>query len=641
MSRAWAFDLDRYIIRKGWGTFDLDGLIANILQNPGLGVGSLMNTDSRIDLSQSELTGVEIDAMNMAIRRKKIDEESLDAIRNGPTDPNYQNAVKMAITQGSDFINAGITQQNEINRTRTYQGQGGQQFPLKDMPPAFFRDRNGQVIVNPAWKQGASAAVGQQLIGGRRVNPHVGPPGEEALVTHVYSSKTGRQSGHEGWARPYEEALQQMGLVSKKRNDRYIRGHMDPTHRRGISFNDDTQALKFISHVENVGESLLRSGVPMAQVVEQVAAEYLDKDEAFHTTGSHHHSPESTFGRDLLEGGIDAETTISDDEAQQMEMIAESKQTGVMASPEGWKSIVHPESRDASWYRQMHNNTRSYFYDADEDKVNQKVLDYLNDYLGMEEDEAKQWVREVHSRDHPRGGKGGIKTRFERALAESHASMPQGMPEHYTGDVQSSAPSIDPNESARIMPEVGQTTTTQQSDLPPIPVPPPPPPKEILSPPERKVSEIPPPVPERPQPPPRGLPAYPGGGLPPGIKTDIPLSDTPQRGTGGDSIKQQIADILMNLREGNTEFSKSDAQDVERYLEMVQLELAKATIEDKYDVPNFNIDSPTDIAMMGAHIQRPTTDVIGILFTKGDWRNIAKTMGVDHEQVQLVKVAFS
>ena len=148
-------------------------------------------------------------------------------------------------------------------------------------------------------------------------------------------------------------------------------------------------------------------------------------------------------------------------------------------------------------------------------------------------------------------------------------------------------------------------------------------------------------MPERPRPPPVGLPAYPGGGLPPGIKTDIPLLDTPQRGTGGDSIKQRIADILMNLREGNTEFSKSDAQDVERYLEMVQLELAKATIEDKYDVPNFNIDSPTDIAMMGAHIQRPTTDVIGILFTKGDWRNIAKTMGVDHEQVQLVKVAFS
>ena len=87
--------------------------------------------------------------------------------------------------------------------------------------------------------------------------------------------------------------------------------------------------------------------------------------------------------------------------------------------------------------------------------------------------------------------------------------------------------------------------------------------------------------------------------------------------------------------------SKSATSDIESYLELVQLELAKSTIEDIYDVPNFNINSPTDIAMMGAPIQSPTPDVISILFTKGDWRNIAKTMGIEHEKVQIVKVAFS
>ena len=127
----------------------------------------------------------------------------------------------------------------------------------------------------------------------------------------------------------------------------------------------------------------------------------------------------------------------------------------------------------------------------------------------------------------------------------------------------------------------------------------------------------------------------------PGIKRDIPSSDTPARGSGGDSIEEQIAQIMSQLENGNPNVSKSAASDIEGYLEMVQMELAKAVIEDKFDVPDFNIDSPTDIAMMGAHIQRPTTDVIGILFTKGDWRNIAKTMGIEHEKVQLVKVAFS
>tara|TARA_R100000152_G_C6689338_1_gene121337 strand:- start:142 stop:501 length:360 start_codon:yes stop_codon:yes gene_type:complete len=119
------------------------------------------------------------------------------------------------------------------------------------------------------------------------------------------------------------------------------------------------------------------------------------------------------------------------------------------------------------------------------------------------------------------------------------------------------------------------------------------------------------------------------------------LSNAPVQGSGGDSIKQQIANILLGLQKGELDLSKSDVTNIEEYLEVVQLELAKATIEDLYDVPDFDIDSPTDIAMMGAHIQRPTTDVIGILFTKGDWRNIAKTVGVKHEQVQLVKVAFS
>ena len=119
------------------------------------------------------------------------------------------------------------------------------------------------------------------------------------------------------------------------------------------------------------------------------------------------------------------------------------------------------------------------------------------------------------------------------------------------------------------------------------------------------------------------------------------MSDTGQRGTGGDSIQDQIARLLSQIEKGDTSVSKSDASQIEEYLEMVQMELAKATIEDKFDVPDFSVESPTDIAMMGAHIQRPTTDVIGILFTKGDWRNIAKTMGIEHEQVQLVKVAFS
>ena len=80
--------------------------------------------------------------------------------------------------------------------------------------------------------------------------------------------------------------------------------------------------------------------------------------------------------------------------------------------------------------------------------------------------------------------------------------------------------------------------------------------------------------------------------------------------------------------------------EVEMYLETVQYELAKAVIEDYTDIGKMDIGDPVHIALVGSHIQRSTSDVITIYHTKGDWRNIAKSFGLDHEQVQMVKVAF-
>ena len=126
-----------------------------------------------------------------------------------------------------------------------------------------------------------------------------------------------------------------------------------------------------------------------------------------------------------------------------------------------------------------------------------------------------------------------------------------------------------------------------------------------------------------------------------GGNANIPLMNANTQGEGGGGIMDQIATILGRIAGNRTILRSEDANQIEEYLENVQLELAKAVLEDVYDVPAFDINSPTDIAMMGAHIQKPTADVISILFTKGDWRNIAKTIGIEHEQVQMVKVAFS
>ena len=80
---------------------------------------------------------------------------------------------------------------------------------------------------------------------------------------------------------------------------------------------------------------------------------------------------------------------------------------------------------------------------------------------------------------------------------------------------------------------------------------------------------------------------------------------------------------------------------LEAYIEDVQMELAKTVIEDYSEVQKMSPDNPLDLAMLSSRIQRPTNHVIAIYHTRGDWRNIAKSFGLRHEQVQLVKVALN
>ena len=80
---------------------------------------------------------------------------------------------------------------------------------------------------------------------------------------------------------------------------------------------------------------------------------------------------------------------------------------------------------------------------------------------------------------------------------------------------------------------------------------------------------------------------------------------------------------------------------LEAYIEDVQMELAKTVIEDYTEVRKMSPNNPLDLAMLSSRIQRPTNHVIAIYHTRGDWRNIAKSFGVRHDQVQLVKVALN
>ena len=277
--------------------------------------------------------------------------------------------------------------------------------------------------------------------------------------------------------------------------------------------------------------------------------------------------------------------------------------------------------------KNMVSNQRHSFFDKDSGIPNQKVVSYLTEHHHMDDAQAAQFIEDVSRKQNGTPTSGSIKNRFTEALLNHHVTQTSAVPTWYDD-----APPPNIAEALNPSQAVVQPPTLQPEPIVVHTAPPPEAPTPPVAPIARPEANTAPPLVSSP---------IPTLNHHHSINTNKPLTDADEQGLGGEGIMEQIATILGRIAGNRTILRSEDANHIEDYLENVQLELAKAVIEDTYDVPTFDINSATDIAMMGAHIQRPTADVISILFTKGDWRNVAKTLGVDHEKVQMVKVAFS
>ena len=83
-------------------------------------------------------------------------------------------------------------------------------------------------------------------------------------------------------------------------------------------------------------------------------------------------------------------------------------------------------------------------------------------------------------------------------------------------------------------------------------------------------------------------------------------------------------------------------EEVENALESVQMEMALQNDAVVKMLPHvsMNPNKATDIAFVAGSIQRPSSDVVAILNSKGDWREMSKSMDVPLDVIQLVKVVF-
>ena len=92
-------------------------------------------------------------------------------------------------------------------------------------------------------------------------------------------------------------------------------------------------------------------------------------------------------------------------------------------------------------------------------------------------------------------------------------------------------------------------------------------------------------------------------------------------------------------------FGKADMSHEEALTEMlenVQLEIAKKeVVQTIFTKSSQSISSVADVSMSANKMSRPNSDIVSIYHSRGDWENVAKTFGMTHKEVQMVKVIFN
>ena len=654
----WEDPLDKFRISKSYAVVDIDQFIqamrgAENLSESGI---EMMLQDLHFDVANtSRVSPYMEEAVHFAMftdeQKGGVTREITNTILRGPGSYGYDAAFKAAFQAGYPLVNKAAQKQIEMNGIK-----------FGKVPPPLPFLPSGEL--HPAYKADVRSTVGKQA-GGRDsrnrrstdFNPFL--PGTNRLVTHIVSNRHAdpynpnhRNAPVEGFSRWYEPAAKQLGYLptdynkkSGKAVDRFeflVPAHY--VHKNAMTLNDKPQR----NHIINRTKELIDQGLSD----NQVRTALLDDPMAFRHTSVIHHNPDSIHN--MVSTKEERMTEFRDGLIDE-ELDPRSASTpGEPVPHESILAGVNYEEGDPSKTGLMGLTRYNTANHINQNVKNQskKMMSDLMEHHNMTEVEAKELMSAIAMGAEKGGlGEGNARTRLLRGLYRHHTKDGAGHPKWYKGEV---------------IPFSGEPISGTPEK-----------PKEEIQP----TPEMPPPVPSGPKTPPaapplEGNPIIPaptttGGSPPPSItgesgitgrNEDIPsptrpeLSGITREGLArvlarvastpeARQIRQAASDFGSGARTftegirgmGRTMLGKSD---VEMYLETVQYELAKAIVEDYSDIGKMDISDPVHIALVGSHIQRSTSDVITIYHTKGDWRNIAKSFGLGHEQVQMVKVAF-
>ena len=636
--------LDTFLIRKGNGVFNIHDFIQAFLQANSVDNGYALLENSHHDLNHEDFSGVEADAVKLAVERGLVSEDIANIINGGP-DPQkpqrWKFAFQQAINAGAEHINEAIRRTNQ-QRMLESQASGNR---YNEIPVAFTKDLRNFVL-NPVWKHGNAKTRSQT--GGDFFDE------QGRLVTQWVSKNTMQP---ESYTRPYHVGLDQIRNErggpqkgSRKRTSDEIRPGL--LHTDTIYIKDPRMRFKLGQAVLDVKEN--NPNMPIEQL-HQLALESLKGHGEFGIAGGIRHTGGISYGRY-------SDEALTQYAAEQIDQVGEMAEDPTI----DYKQFVHPDLRDSSFMR-YDSHSRYHGKNAENPMPgDRKTIQGLKDKHGWDDETVQRVFADAHS-----GNYKGSKQ--ERVLAAIHnqemidgkpptwvdqnaiipkgsqVTPPQQKREKQPAQQPAQLPTVD---ERRITPRRGSESTgdnnqtalsrakqlrSQDSSSDPLggtgtEVVAPSAPREPLAPsPSIEPTAVGAPTTQLNQ----------AQRQPPMLNT-YPSRNIPQPVSGRRGFMSNMLNRLgYGFESLFPNFAKSSDQDdlsaVKEMLENVQLEIAKQELQ---VIEKYSISSPTDIAMFSSTIGRPPSDVITVVHSRGDWKKLAKTFGMAHSDIQKIKVMF-
>lgn len=669
----WAI-LDRCtIINKGMGVYDWNELINGLLANVGEN-GQMTNYPVALgDITGDHLMGVEADAVYEAIYNadpsdpKHLTPQEAAIIQAGPMqggEDMYKAALQKAINIGSEHINRAVEVQNHLwgqkRQEANMTGKGLDKIP-DDIPLPFSTDL-GRSVLTQQWREGVwgpqKKETPWQFDAHGVPKLRVGNRDQENMI-------------NESWSRPYKEGLKWVREQQGHKGKTSENISADKVRPGGVYINNEAYKHS-ISLMNELAKEAKAGGYELTPDIVKNAWRNHAVLANYTPQGERDISQMYGVRRKEVAQSPDTAGIVADSVPDPAQAALEQQQAmpeSPMESYSTWFEDGFKNKKGTDLYNGAISTKRHYL---------PKLHQYLGEKYGMTDLPP---MEELMGQGSGRAGADRLISGFINHLQSNHPGIqpnqnrmqqpqqPQPQPQEGQGQPQPQGQPVTGNALQEAMERQKARRAQARAPQPPAPNPqpqaPPPPQPQAPAPPEPPVVQpqapAPPPIRREPAPPPVPLqqPAQPVpvGQIPPNIPPQQPPArlnafeaqpvasnrqDGPPRFREG---WRGMADKLAYLtgkgagHAGNV-FGKEDIEDM---LETVQCQLALQDENITKSLPHTHMiqSSASDLALMAGQIQRPISDVVAILNSRGDWREMSKSMDIPLDCIQLVKVIFN